>query len=198
MDDRALLSRAQHRDMAAFEGLVEQNRDDLYSLALRMTGSETQAAEVAQESFLSVYQHLSHFRNEAEFRTWAHWVVAKQISIRRWLLRTSPAEGALEPPRSRAAPVHNPAVDWNYGNDEQTLSAELRRTIEDATDNLPQNHREAFLLRDVAGLSYEQIADISGHSIPAIKDCLHRARLTLREIIGFGSPSSRDEQHQQQ
>ena len=199
MDDRALLSRAQHGDFVAFERLVERSRHDLYSFAVRMTGSETEAAEAAQESFLSAYVHLSHFRNEAEFRTWVHWVAAKQISIRRRLLGTSPAaEGALNSRGSRAALVHNPGVDWNCGADEQALSAELRQAIEDATDQLPQSHREAFLLKDVAGLSYEQVAEVSGQSVAAIKDCLHRARLMLRETIGFASHTSRDEQHQQQ
>ena len=73
-------------------------------------------------------------------------------------------------------------ADWNSA-DEQPLSAELRRAIEDATDQLPQNHREAFLFKDVAGLSYEQIADVSGQSISSIKEQLHQARLSLREAI---------------
>jgi RNA polymerase sigma-70 factor, ECF subfamily len=171
-------------DMLAFERLVERNRDDLYSFVLRMTRSEKEAAEIAQESFLSAYLHLNHFRNEAEFRTWAHWVAAKHISIRRRRLPTSPAaESPLKAPESSAALEHDSKADWNCSADEQPLSAELRRAIEDATDRLPQSHREAFLFKDVAGLSYEQIADVSGQSIPAIKDHLHQARLSLRATI---------------
>src|SRR5215471_13656142 len=144
-------------DMSAFERLVERNRDDLYSFALQMTRSETEAAEIAQESFLSAYLHLSHFRNEAEFRTWVHWVAAKHISIRRPLLPRSPAaKSPLKAPEFRAALAHGSGADWRRSADEQPLSAELRRAIEDATDRLPQGHREAFLLKDVAGLSYEQ------------------------------------------
>jgi len=168
----------------AFEQLVERYRDDLYSFALRMTRSDTEAVEIVQESFLSAYLHLSHFRNEAEFRTWAHWVAAKHISIRRPLLTTPPVvESPLKAPEFRAPLVHDPRADWNCSADEQPLSAELRRAIEDATDRLPQSHREAFLFKDVAGLSYEQIADVSGQSIPAIKDHLHQARLSLRATI---------------
>ena len=171
-------------DMLAFERLVERNRDDLYSFVLRMTRSATEAAEIAQESFLSAYLHLTHFRNEAEFRTWAHWVAAKHISIRRPLLPTSPAaESPLKAPEFRAALARGSGADWYRTADEQPLSAELRRAIEDATDRLPQSHREVFLFKDVAGLSYEQIADVSGQSIPAIKDHLHQARLSLRATI---------------
>ena len=171
-------------DMPAFERLVERNRDGLYSFALRMVRSEAEAAEIAQESFLSAYLHLSHFRNEAEFRAWVHWVAAKHISIRRPLLTTSPAvESPLKAPEFRAALVHHSRADSNCGADEQPLSAELRHAIEDATDRLPQSHREAFLFKDVAGLSYEQIADVSGQSISSIKEQLHQARLSLREAI---------------
>lgn len=171
-------------DRFAFERLVERNRDDLYSFALQMTRSENEAAEIAQESFLSAYLHLSQFRNEAEFRTWVHWVAAKHISIRRRLLPTSrAAESPLKAPESGAALSHNSGADWNCSADEQALSAELRQTIEDAADRLPQSQREAFMLKDMAGLSYEQIADVSGESIPAIRDHLHQARLSLRATI---------------
>jgi len=170
-------------DMSAFERLVERNRDDLYSFALQMTRSETEAVEIAQESFLSAYLHLSHFRNEAEFRTWAHWVAAKHISIRRRLVPTSPAAERLKAPEFLAAPAHNSEADWNGGTDGQAIGAELRRAIEDATDRLPQGQRDAFLFKDMAGLSYEQIADVSGEPIPAIRDHLHQARLSLRATI---------------
>src|SRR5215471_10532620 len=165
------------QDMFAFEQLVERHRDDVYSFAVWMTRSEKEAAEIAQESFLSAYLHLSQFRSEAEFRAWVHWSAAKQMSIRRQLRRISPAaDGALQAPESGAALARYCRTDWNCGADEQALSVELRRAIEDVTELLPQSHREAFLFKDVAGLSYEQIADVSGLSIPAIKDYVHQAR----------------------
>jgi len=182
-------------DLLAYEKLVERNRDDLYTFALRMTRSETEAAEVAQESFLSAYLHQSHFGNEAEFRSWVHWIAAKHLSIRRQPPRRSPAaDGAHTAAESHRALSHNRGTDWNRGADEQPLSAELRRAIVDATDRLPQRHREAFLFKDVAGLSYEQIAEISGQSIQAIKDQLHQARLSLRATIDRFYSVTRSEQ----
>jgi len=169
-------------DVLAFEGLVERNRDDLYSFAVGITRSETEAAEIAQQSFLSAYLHLSQFRNEAEFRAHVHWIAAKLMSSSRSPPRTSPAaEGALKAPETRAP--RNSRADRNCSADQQALSAELRRAIEDATDRLPERHREALLFKDVAGLSYEQIAEVSGQSTPAIKEHLHQARLSLREVI---------------
>jgi len=102
------------------------------------------------------------------------------MSIRRQLRHISlAAEGALQAPESGAALARNCRTDWNCSADEQALSAELRHAIEDVTDRLPQSHGEAFLFKDVAGLSYEQIADVSGLSIPAIKNYVHQARLSL-------------------
>src|SRR5262249_59968220 len=112
--------------MSAFERLVERNRDDLYSFALWMTRSETEATQIAQESFLSACQHLSHFRNEAEFRAWAHWIAAKHISIRRRPRRTSPvAEGPPKAPESRAVLAHNSGAGGTPNSDEPPLNAGL-------------------------------------------------------------------------
>jgi len=171
-------------DVLALEGLFERNRDDLYSFAVRMTRSETEAARIAQQSFLSAYLHLSQFRTEAEFRDWVHWIAAKLISSSRLPPRTSPAaEGALKAPETGATLTANSRAEWNCSSDQQALSAELRRAIEDATDRLSERRREAFLFKDLAGLSYEQIAELSGQSTPAVKEHLHQARLSLREVI---------------
>ena len=73
--------------------------------------------------------------------------------------------------------------EWAKPADEQALDAELGRAIQQATDRLPEGYREVFLLKDVEGLSYEEIASLLGISVPAVKSRLHRARLALREAI---------------
>jgi RNA polymerase sigma-70 factor (ECF subfamily) len=79
--------------------------------------------------------------------------------------------------------IEYPASDWSRRADEQVLDAELGRAIQQATDRLPEEYRQVFLLKDVEGLSYEQIAEITGDSVAAIKSRLHRARLSLRGAI---------------
>jgi len=74
--DRELLTQAQAGDLPAFEALVERHRDKAYSVALRMTRSEADAAEIVQETFLSAYQHLPEFRGEAAFGSWVHRIAA--------------------------------------------------------------------------------------------------------------------------
>ncbi len=184
--DRELLERAQAGDMTAFEALVERHRDEVYGVALRMTRSDADASEITQDTFLSAYQHLSDFRGEAAFGSWVHRIAANHALMRlRHRSVVQQAEEELKGPEfnERGSFAEYPAADWSRRADEKVLDDELRRAIEQATDLLPQGYREVFLLKDVEGLSYEQISEITGDSVPAIKSRLHRARLVLREAI---------------
>jgi len=183
--DAELLSRAQGGDMSAFEALVEGHRDNVYGLALRMTRSEADAAEIVQDTFLSAYQHLQDFRGEAAFGSWVHRIAANNALMR---IRHQRVVAATEEPAQpefddRGHLADYPASDWSRRADEQVLDAELGRAIQQATDRLPPEYRNVFLLKDVDGLSYEQIGEITGDSVAAIKSRLHRARLALRDAI---------------
>ena len=74
-------------------------------------------------------------------------------------------------------------ADWNHTALEQSLDAELGKAIAHAADELPEEYRQVFLLKDVEDLTYEQISDITGDSVPALKSRLHRARLAMRAAI---------------
>jgi RNA polymerase sigma-70 factor, ECF subfamily len=191
-EDRRLLARAQAGDIAAFEELVEAHRDKVFGLALRMTRSEADAAEVAQETFLSAYQHLQDFRGDAAFGSWVHRIAANHALMRLRHLRVVQAvEEDLQVPEftERGSLAQYPERDWSRDAEEKALDAELGQAIQQATDRLPEGYREVFLLKDVEGLSYEQISELTGDSVPAIKSRLHRARLALREAIDqFYSP----------
>ena len=81
-EDRQLVARAQAGDIGAFEALVEAHRDRVYGLALRMTRSEADAAEITQDTFLSAYQHLKDFRGDAAFGSWVHRIAANNALMR--------------------------------------------------------------------------------------------------------------------
>ncbi len=184
--DRELLAQAQAGDLSAFEALVEKHRDKVYGVALRMTRSEADAAEITQETFLSAFQHLPEFRGEAAFGSWVHRIAANHALMRlRHQNVVQAAEEELSGPEfnERGSWVEYPSNDWSRRADEKALDAELGTAIQRATDRLPNQYREVFVLKDVEGLSYEQISEITGDSIPAIKSRLHRARLELREAI---------------
>jgi RNA polymerase sigma-70 factor, ECF subfamily len=189
LEDQALLVRAQEGDIGAFESLVERHRDRLYGLALRMTRSEADAAEVVQDAFFAAYQNLRNFRGEAAFGSWVHRIAANNALMR--LRHQRVVEAATEelrgPEFTERGTLADPSeVDWSRRADEKVLDEELGRAIRNATDRLPAGYREVFLLKDVEGLSYEEISEMMEISVPAVKSRLHRARLALREEIdGF-------------
>src|SRR5215468_8436148 len=80
--DQELLSQAQAGDMSAFEKLVERHRDRVFGVALRITRSEADAAEISQDTFLSAYEHLPEFRGEAAFGSWVHRIAANNALMR--------------------------------------------------------------------------------------------------------------------
>ena len=186
-EDRGLLAAAQSGDMSAFESLVERHRDRVYSVALRMTRSEADSAEVAQETFLSAYQHLADFRGEAAFGSWVHRIAANHSLMRlrhSRVVKSAEEEIKGQPEfNERGSLAQYPESDWSRRADEKVLDAELRRAIEQAADALPESYRQVFVLKDMDDLSYEEIAEITGDSVPAIKSRLHRARLALRDAI---------------
>ena len=184
--DRELLTQAQTGDLSAFEALVERHRDKVYGVALRMTRSEADAAEIAQETFLSAFQHLTEFRGEAAFGSWVHRIAANHALMRlRHRNVVEAAEEELTEPEfnERGNWIEYPSSDWSRRADEKALDTELGTAIRLATDRLPYRYREVFVLKDIEGLSYEQISEITGDSIAAIKSRLHRARLDLRNAI---------------
>jgi RNA polymerase sigma-70 factor (ECF subfamily) len=185
-DDHTLLARAQGGDMSAFEALVDRHEDKVYGLALRMTRSEADAAEITQDTFLSAYQHLADFRGEAAFGSWVHRIAANNalMRLRRQRVLDIVSEDLAGPEfTDRGSLAEVPESDWNRRADDKILDEELGRAIQEATDALPEGYREVFLLKDVEGLSYEEISEMVGISVPAVKSRLHRARLALREAI---------------
>ena len=172
--------------MDAFETLVERHKDRVYGLALRMTRSEADAAEITQDTFFAAYQNLKAFRGEAAFGSWVHRIAANNalMRLRHQRVVEAATEEMLAPEfTDRGSLAEYPEIDWSRRADEKVLDEELGRAIRQATDRLPEGYREVFLLKDVEGMSYEEIAEMMGISVPAVKSRLHRARLALREEI---------------
>jgi RNA polymerase sigma-70 factor (ECF subfamily) len=106
----ALLKRAQDGDVSAFEALVEREKDKVYGLALRMTRSEADAAEIAQDTFLSAYQHLKDFRGQAAFGSWVHRIAANNalMRLRHRRVVAKSEEALAEPDFTRAGILRRP------------------------------------------------------------------------------------------
>ena len=189
--DQDLVSLAAAGDGAAFTELVSRHQDRVYAVAAHILREPAEAEEVVQETFLAALEKLSTFRGDAAFTTWLHRVAANAALMRLRRRRRAPETLSTEPleellPRfdSQGHLLQGPAHDWSKRADEQLADREVRSAVENAVQNLPEDYRIVFLLRDVEGLSSEDMAELLGISVAAVKSRLHRARLALRQALG--------------
>lgn len=191
--DGDLAQRARAGDRAAFQTLVERHQDRVYGLALRLLRDPGEAEEVVQEAFLAAFEKLPDFRGASAFGTWIFRIAANAALMRLRKRKRSPesvpGEAAIDEllPRfdegGRLATASVPRHDWSKRADEQLADRQVREAIERAVENLPDESRIVFLLKDVDGLSGEAIGELLGLSVPAVKSRLHRARLALRRAL---------------
>ena len=179
-------SQAQNSEISAFEKLVERHRDDVYVFGLLMTGSQAEAGDIAQESFLSAYLHLQQFENEAQFVTWVHRIAAKNAELRLRYCDDPPGGAQFKSPElgERGARARHAAHRLS-GTRETESSARLCRAIQEAAERLPYRHRAALFYKDVLEFTYERVSEITGQPVEDIKPCLHQARLKLCEVIDW-------------
>lgn len=184
-DDSVLLARAQGGDTVAFERLVERHQQQVFGLASRMLNSVDDAAEVTQEAFLAAYRHLPQFRGDSVFGSWVYRIAANYALMRlRHRRVTSSVESSIDAPQfNERGSLVDSVADWGRDAEGQTLDAELGKAIEEASRSLPDEYRQVFVLRDLEGLPYEEIAALTNTSLAAVKSRLHRARLALRQAI---------------
>ena len=188
--DSDLVALAASGDGAAFSELVQRHQDKVYALAHHLLRDAVEAEEVVQETFLAALEKLAGFRGDAAFTTWLHRVAANTALMRLRRRRRAP-DGPAEQPMEELLPRFDtagrieapPHHDWSKRADEQLADREVRLAIERAVENLPEDYRIVFLLRDVEGLSSEEMAELLGISVAAVKSRLHRARLVLREKL---------------
>ena len=184
--DEELVARARNKDFAAFEELLDRYEDKVFRLAYRFVRNETEAKEILQDTFLSIWRKLDTFKGDSLFSSWLYRVAANTALMRLRSQRRHPEVSTEDLPAGFLDERRDlPAVgeNWSRRPDEQLQSDELRRHIQAAVDALPELYRTVFLIRDVEGLSTEETAEVLGVSIPTVKTRLHRARLALREAI---------------
>lgn len=174
------------RDEGAFNEIANRYGEKVFRLALRITHSAHIADEVLQEVFLTLVEKLDSFREESTFSTWLYRVATNASLIQ---IRNKKKHGksmSLEdyvPYNEKGMLSEILLKDWSYSPDEIFAGREGMEVIERAIDELPEKYRIVFHLRDIEGLSNEEVGDILGLSISAVKSRIHRARLFLRDSL---------------
>ncbi len=171
--DGSLVRRVLAGDSGAYAGLVERYRDRLGRYATRMLGNPADAEEALQDSFIRGYRSLARCTNPDRFGAWLYGILVNRC-------RTY---GARQSRRQRVMVSDEYAIA--HASVAHTADRDAwRDTIERALDRLPPDQREAFLLKHVEELSYDEMQEVTGASISALKMRVLRARDELRRLIG--------------
>jgi len=180
------------QEAARFEEIVERYHGKVFQLIYRYTGDYEESSDLTQDTFVRAYKAWNEFRGDAQVYTWLYRIAInlchnQQKKLQR---RYRVERGSLD------ANWNAPAGDEDSGNwhvpevaDERPLplqvleNCELRARLHEALAELPENYRTVIVLRDIEGLSYEEIASITDSTLEAIKSRLFRARHALRRLL---------------
>jgi len=171
LDDLTLVVRAQEGDVRAFETLARRHQAALYRLAVRVMGDHAEAEDALQEALLDAWRRIGRFRGDSAFSTWMYRVVTNRCIA---MLR-------------KRTPVPVDAVDDRTpAPDSPERSAEADASmvaLGTALQGLGDDLRICWALREVEGLGYTEIAEITGASEDAVRGRIHRARTRLAEVM---------------
>ena len=184
--DQDLVRAARNGDLDAFESLVRRHERRIYGLARRLTGSDHDAQDVTQQTFLDAIRNLAGFRGSAAFYTWLATIAANgalKIARKRRGLPTVSLDEAGEPEDDGRIPHPEYIADWRETPDRLAQRAETHKLLDVAIAELPPIYRAVFLLRDVEDVSVKDTAKALGIGEGNVKVRLLRARMQLRERL---------------
>ena len=173
--DERLIERTLQGELSAFEQLVERHRGIVFRVAARIVGPDD-AEDVSQDTFLRAFHRLGQYRGTAPFRTWLLQITQNTaLNALAWARRrpTEPASESPEPPD--ADPIRQPVTELERRERQQRLELKLSA--------LRSEYRSLLVLRDLEGLSYNEIADVLEMPLGSVKGRLHRARSELIELL---------------
>jgi RNA polymerase sigma-70 factor, ECF subfamily len=176
-DEQTVIERARQGDPQALELLAVEYAPRVLRFGLKMCRDEHDAREIAQQTMLSLVEHLPSFRDESRFSTWlftiarSHCIKHRTRGAALFEVESSEQHAELEVPAVTAAP------------DEQLWTRQLESTLDDAIRRLEPRQREVVMLRDVEGLPAADVAKVLELSVEAVKSRLHRARKELRDAL---------------
>ena len=185
-EDRGLIARAQQNDMAAFRLLVERHQRRAFAIALSLVRDENDARELVQEAFLRVYRGLGSFQGGSSFFTWLYRIITN-LSID--LIR-KPGRQLGDLDDSRLEADESQEADFPFlsrvdGGDPADVvrRREIAARLQQALEALPSYHRGVIVMREIEGLSYEEMAQAMGVSKGTIMSRLFHARQKLQKAL---------------
>lgn len=180
------IERLKTGETEAFDTLVTRYTGDIYSLLFRLTEDAEEAGDLTQETFMCVFKAIKNFRGEADLKTWLFRIAINQSRnrFRWWKRRRREKTVSLDAPVGISeTPMHETISGDSTNPEEKILRREREQFLSQAVRDLPKIFREAVVLCDIEGLSYEEIASVLDINIGTVKSRIARGREELRKKL---------------
>lgn len=195
MDEQTLIELLIERKEEGFRELMRVYKDDLVNFAYRFLGSYDDAVDAAQETFIRVFRFIDTFQQGARLRTWLY-TIARNVALSMLEKRKQRGMLPLTVSDEEGQELEREIPDESYMPDRAVDATIVAQQIQKALMKVPPVYREAVVLRDIEGLSYEEIADVCQVELGTVKSRINRGRSMLQELLRdlyeelFGNKSS--------
>jgi len=182
-DEAELVTELQAGSETAFDWLVNHYHGPVYNLILGMLGDTADAADAAQEVFLKAFKGIRHFRQGSSLKTWLYRIAIREaLNSRRWFKRHLQKNVSIDAePEEGYAPID--VEDLGATPFDQLAAHEIQVAVQGALQQVPEVFRSAVILRDLEGLSYEEVAEVLDVSVGTVKSRILRGRRAMKEIL---------------
>lgn len=178
------LEALQNGDQAEFARVVEAYSGYIYRLGMKMLQNPQDAEDILQETFIKAFHAFPRFDGRSKVSTWLYRIAANEALM--FLRKKRPDTVSMETryqDESEDDPEPLQIIDWCCLPEEELISDEVRRHLDESIEQLPESSKIVFILRDIEGFSTQETAEALEISEMAVKTRLHRARLQLRELL---------------
>ena len=182
-DESELVNELQAGSETAFDWLVTHYHGPVYNLILGMLGDTSDSADASQEVFLKAFKGIRSFRRGSSLKTWLYRIAIREaLNHRRWFKRHLQKNISIDAePDEGCAPIE--IEDLGATPFEQLAAHEIQTAVQAALQQVPDVFRSAVILRDLEGLSYEEVAEVLDCSVGTVKSRILRGRRALKEIL---------------
>jgi RNA polymerase sigma-70 factor (ECF subfamily) len=184
LSDAMLIAKVKQGDERAFAQLVQRYEQTVWGFAFKLCRNQEKAAESFQDTFINVYRKIDQFDARSKFSTWLYSIVANNCLMHR---RKRKLEGILESfdeaPDGENGDLEKQFSSWDDSPIDTLMNKELRNRMDAAIQELPDDYKVVFVLRDLENRTAEETAKILKLSVPAVKSRLRRSRIFLRHKL---------------
>lgn len=182
--DEELILLVQEGQNQAYDILVGRYKNRLYSYLYRLLGNESEAEEFAQETFVRAYMHADKYKTIARFSTWLYTIATNLVRNRIRNIKRRPRTISMWTEDSGGDDGRWVDIKDDAPNPEETMDRKkLQELIQEAIEKIPSKYRPAFVLREINGLSYEEIAATTGLKLGTVRSRINRGRMHFKKAV---------------